>query len=49
MTLLSWFRSVTAKSFRRSETAHELDEELRSHIQNRADDLERSGLTRAEA
>ena len=27
----------------------ELDEELRSHIQHRADDLERSGLRRAEA
>src|SRR5437879_1198968 len=27
----------------------DLDEELRSHVQHRADDLERSGLTRAEA
>jgi hypothetical protein len=27
----------------------ELDEEMRLHIQNRADDLERSGLSRGEA
>lgn len=33
----------------RSEVSAELDEELRSHIQHRADDLERSGLDRAEA
>jgi predicted permease len=32
-----------------SEPDTELDEELRSHIQHRADDLERSGLRRAEA
>src|SRR5581483_1576878 len=33
----------------RSEFASEMDEELRSHIQHRADDLERTGLGRAEA
>jgi hypothetical protein len=49
MRLLAWFRSVSAKFFRHSAIADEMDEELRSHIQNRADDLERSGLTRAEA
>src|SRR5215469_13333979 len=49
MKLLAYFRSVTAKFFRRSQTVNEMDEELRSHIQLRADDLERSGLPRAEA
>jgi predicted permease len=49
MKLLAWFRSVGSKFFRRAETAEELDEELLGHIALRADDLERSGLTRAEA
>ena len=49
MNLVAWFRSVAAKFFHRSQTASEMDEELRAHIQLRADDLERSGLTRAEA
>jgi predicted permease len=35
--------------FRRSQIEKEMEEELRSHIQHRADDLERSGLPRAEA
>ncbi|HKW02327.1 MAG TPA: ABC transporter permease [Vicinamibacterales bacterium] len=35
--------------FRRSRLDAELDDELRSHIQHRADDLERAGLSRAEA
>jgi predicted permease len=35
--------------FRRSGIEGEIDEELRSHIQHRADDLERSGLDRAAA
>jgi hypothetical protein len=49
MKLIAWFRSVGAKFFRRSETVDDVDEELRSHIQYRADDLERTGLTRVEA
>ena len=49
MKLIAWFRSVAAKFFRRSEIADDMDEELRSHIQHRADDLERTGLTRVEA
>ncbi|MGD0366391.1 MAG: ADOP family duplicated permease [Acidobacteriaceae bacterium] len=49
MKLLAWYRSVAAKFFHRSETADDIDEELRTHIQHRADDLGRSGLTRAEA
>jgi len=49
MKILAYFRSVIAKFIHRSQTANEMDEELRSHIQLRADDLERSGIPRAEA
>jgi predicted permease len=42
-----WFGIATL--FRRSPMTGEMEEELRSHIQYRADDLERSGLARAEA
>jgi len=49
MNLLAYLRSLAAKFFHRSQTADEMDEELRSHIQHRADDLERSGVDRAEA
>lgn len=35
--------------FRRSPRTDEMDEELRSHMQLRADDLERAGLDRAQA
>lgn len=49
MKLSAYFRSVAAKFLHRSQIENDVDEELRSHIQNRADDLERSGLPRAEA
>lgn len=49
MSLPSYLRSVAAKFFHRSLLADEMEEELRSHIQHRADDLERSGMPRAEA
>ncbi len=49
MNLLAYLRSTAAKLFHRSQVAEEMEEELRSHIQYRADDLERSGLDRAEA
>jgi len=45
----AYFRSLAARFFRRSQTENELEEELRGHIQLRADDLERSGLGRREA
>src|SRR2546423_4052196 len=45
----SYLRSLAARFFHRSQTENDLDEELRSHIQQRADDLERSGLDRVEA
>ena len=38
-----------AALFRRSQVNAEMEEELRAHIEHRADDLERSGLDRAEA
>jgi len=49
MSIVAWFQSAAVKLFRSSEVEGEIDEELRSHIQLRADDLERSGLPRTEA
>lgn len=49
MNLFAYFRSVACKLFRRAEFDEDVAEELGSHIQHRADDLERSGLSRAEA
>ncbi len=49
MNPLSHFRSLTARFFHRSEVSEDLEEELRSHMEHRADDLERSGLDRATA
>ena len=49
MKFLAYFRSLHAKFFHRSQITAEMEEELRSHIQLRADDLERSGVPRAEA
>src|SRR5437762_4161294 len=49
MKFLAYFRSLAARFFHRSQTENDLEEELRSHIQLRADELERFGLRRAEA
>src|SRR5262249_25494113 len=49
MKLLAYFHALLSRFFHRSELADEMEEELRSHIELRADDLERSGLSRAEA
>jgi len=49
MKLLSYLRSLAAKLFHREQVADDVDQELRAHIQLRADDLERSGMDRAEA
>src|SRR6266436_4461494 len=49
MNTIAYFRSLAARFFRRAETERDLRDELRSHIELRADALERSGLTRAEA
>jgi predicted permease len=45
MKLLDWLRSF----FHGSRMQGDMEEELREHIRHRADDLERSGLSRAEA
>ena len=47
MNFLAYLRSLAARFLHRSEVAEDMEEELRSHIQHRADDLERSGLDRA--
>jgi predicted permease len=49
MNLLAYLRSLSGKFLNRSQVADDMDEELCSHIQLRADDLERSGLKRLEA
>jgi putative ABC transport system permease protein len=47
--MISYLRSLAAKFLRRSRTENDLAEELRAHLQFRAADLERAGLSRAEA
>jgi predicted permease len=49
MNPFAYIRSLAAKFFSPSQTAHETDDELRSHVQLRADDLVRSGIPRPEA
>ncbi len=49
MSFLAYFRSLAARFPYRSQLDDDMEEELRSHIQHRADDLQRSGLTRSEA
>jgi predicted permease len=48
-SILASGRAFGDRLFRREAVAREVDEELRAHIQMRADDLERTGLRRAEA
>jgi putative ABC transport system permease protein len=47
--IAAYLRSMSRRFFRRSEIEREMEEELQSHVQLRADALERCGLTRAEA
>ncbi|HUI41725.1 MAG TPA: ABC transporter permease, partial [Terriglobia bacterium] len=49
MTILSRLRALTHFLLRRSEVEGEMEEEFRSHLRRRAQDLERQGLSRAEA
>jgi predicted permease len=49
MKFLNSIRTRLAALFRRSDLNIEMEEELASHMQMRADDLERSGMTHAEA
>ena len=49
MKLRGYLRTLAARFFHRSEMEADLEEELRAHVQHHADDLERSGVDRAEA
>jgi hypothetical protein len=49
MKLLSSVRALLGFGLRRSRVEDEMEEELHSHLQIRADDLQRQGLSRAEA
>src|SRR6266481_2417420 len=49
MNNMNSLRSRIAALFQRSQVNADMQEELSSHIQHRADDLERSGLDRAVA
>ena len=49
MSLSGYLRSLASRFFHRAQTEHDLEDELRGHIQYRAEILERSGLNRAEA
>jgi len=49
MTIFSSIRTLLAFLFRRPQVEQEMEEELRLHLRSRADDLEKSGLPRAEA
>ncbi|HEX8764221.1 MAG TPA: ABC transporter permease, partial [Candidatus Acidoferrum sp.] len=49
MKVLASLGSVLSALFLRKRLENDTDEELRAHVQNRADDLERRGLTRGEA
>jgi predicted permease len=49
MKIFDWLRFRIGAIFQREQLRAEMEEELRSHIQHRADDLQRSGLDRDEA
>jgi hypothetical protein len=49
MKILDSLRFRMATLFRRDQMHNEMEAELRSHIQHRADDLERAGMTRTDA
>jgi predicted permease len=49
MNLSAFLRVIASAVFRRSRVESEMDEELHEHIQNRAEDLERSGMPYNEA
>jgi predicted permease len=49
MRILAWLQSLSDKLFHSSRVSEEMEEELRSHIEHRADDLERTGIDRVTA
>lgn len=44
--MLSWFKGLWTRTFRRNAMAEEMEDELQAHIALRADDLERAGWPR---
>lgn len=49
MNVLAYLRGLGAKFLHKPELADEVEQEIRTHVELRADDLERAGMTRAEA
>ena len=49
MGLMSWWRATIAGLTRRKRVEEEMDEEIRGHIRERAEDLKRAGVPREEA
>ncbi len=49
MKLVSWVGTFLSFLLHRTQVERDMEEELRSHLERRADDLERQGLSRAEA
>src|SRR6202789_2829904 len=49
MSIFSAIRSLASAFLQRGQVHREMEEELRSHIQHRADDLQRRGISRKEA
>jgi predicted permease len=49
MSILAYLRSLTIRVLHRDVLERELEDELRSHVLHRADDLERAGLERVAA
>src|SRR5690349_4619817 len=49
MNVTAYFRSLATRFLRRDQTDRDLGDELQSHIELRADALQRSGLSRSDA
>ena len=49
MSFFSTIRSLASAFLQRTRVNREMEDELRSHLQHRADDLQRAGISRAEA
>ena len=49
MRVLAYLRSLASRFVHRDQLEDEMAEELRAHLELRADDLARSGMTRAAA
>lgn len=49
MNPFAWLRSAASALFRRSRLESDLDQDLRAHLQDRANDLQRSGISRTKA